>query len=85
MHSVYFLTSQSYLTLLNFCYCLLINNLFSDLVCVKYGVPQSSILFPVLLILYNNELHLYLNGYNSLIQCAEDTDYLVRRFASSST
>lgn len=49
-----------------------VDNLLSDRTEVKCGVPQGSILGPVLFILYVNKLN-KLNGINKMVQYADDT------------
>lgn len=55
--------------------CVHINNTFSDFLPVRHGVPQGSVLGPVLFILYINDLYNFLKP-NKCILFADDTTLL---------
>lgn len=51
--------------------CVVMNNVTSDLENVDYGVPQGSVLGPLLFIIYINDFHIFLNSECTLF--ADDT------------
>lgn len=43
---------------------------------VKRGVPQGSVLYPVLFVLFTNDMPQYLDGLCHTLMCADDTTLL---------
>jgi hypothetical protein len=64
--------------------CTEINNVRSDTEIIEYGVPQGSILGPILFLLYVNDLPHLSQQNNSIIMFADDTSLLFKDGGASS-